>query len=90
LQATADEATVNTSERAAETIRSLRYLARRKPLVLRMLTAFEQETTDMADVMKVAGMTLAEYQNARRQLARLAERLPSHLKPRGYTVAKGA
>ena len=35
-------------------------------------------------------MTLEEYQNARRQLARLTERLPSHLKPRGYTVAKGA
>lgn len=90
LQATADEATVDTSERAAETIRCLRHLARRKPLVLRMLTAFEEGATEMTDVMEAAGMTLEEYQNARRQLARLTERLPSHLKPRGYTVAKGA
>lgn len=90
LAANAAEATLETRERAAATIRSLRALAHRRPLVLRLLAAFEHDATDVADVMHVAEMTLAEYQNARRQLARLVEKLPSHLRPRRQLAAKGA
>jgi uncharacterized coiled-coil protein SlyX len=81
---------LDTRVRIAETVACLRKLARRKPLVLRLLTAFERRATEQEDVMREANMTLAEYKTARRQLARFVERLPSHLKPRGHHVAKGA
>jgi hypothetical protein len=90
LAADAPEATLEARERAAATLHSLRALAQRRPLVLRLLSAFEEGATEVADVMHVAGMTLAEYQNARRQLARLVERLPSHLKSHRPLAAKGA
>jgi len=61
-----------------DTVASLRKLARDKPLVQRLLTAFECHATEQVDVMREANMTSAEYHTARRQLARLLERLPSH------------
>lgn len=47
LEAAAEEATIDTRERAAESLRSLRYLAGRNPLVLRLITAFENGATDL-------------------------------------------
>lgn len=90
LRMDAPEATIDVRLRLIETVRCLRKLAQGKPLVQRLLTAFERRATDKESVMRIAKMTSAEYQNARRQLARLVERLPSHLKPRGQLVAKGA
>lgn len=90
LRAEAPEATVETRTRLAETISSLRKLGRNKPLVQRLLTAFECLATEEEDVMRKASLTSAQYHSARRQLARLVERLPSHLKPRTNLVAKGA
>ena len=90
LRVEAPEPPLDTRVRLAETLASLRKLGHRKPLVQRLLTAFEHRVTDEEEVMRVAKMTSTEYDIARRQLARLVERLPRHLKPRGYPVAKGA
>jgi hypothetical protein len=87
LLADAPEATFDTSLRVDETMHSLQRLARRKPLVRRLLAAFELRVTEKEDVMHLMHLTDAEYDNARRQLARLVALLPRHLKPR---VAKGA
>jgi hypothetical protein len=90
LRSEAPEATRETRARLSETITSLRKLGRNKPLVQRLLTAFECLATEEEDVMRRASLTSKQYHSARRQLARLVERLPSHLKPRGYLVPKGA
>lgn len=82
LHADAPETTIDTRMRAAETMRSLRKLARNKPLVQRLLAAFEQHAFDREDVMHVVNLTDAEYDTAHRQLTRLVDQLPSRLKPR--------
>jgi hypothetical protein len=87
LLADVSEATFDTSLRVEDTMHSLHKLSRRKPLVRQLLAAFELRVTEKEDVMDLVNLTDAEYDNARRQLARLVELLPRHLKPR---VAKGA
>lgn len=86
----APEATPETAARAAETAVELKKLAKGKTLILRLLGAFERRATTKEDVMRVANMTSAEYHNARRQLARLVDQLPDHLKPRRRILTRGA
>src|SRR5678815_1117561 len=90
LLADAPEAAPDTVARAAETARALQSLASRKPLVLRLLDAFAAGAISKEDAMSLAKMTEAEYHNARRQLARLIDHLPEHLKPNRRILAKGA
>jgi hypothetical protein len=90
LLAEAPEAPPETATRAADTAVELKKLAKGKRLVLRLLDAFADRATTKEDAMRVASMSRAEYHNARRQLARLVDQLPEHLKPRRRIWAKGA
>jgi hypothetical protein len=90
LLAISPDATIDTAERVADTIYVLRELAVRKPLVQRLLTAFECGKFSKEEIVESGHLTSAEYHNARRQLTRLFDRLPSHLKPWARGLAKGA
>jgi hypothetical protein len=89
LLADAPTATDDTAARATDIFHALQPLAVDKPLVEALLGAFARKAFDKEDVMRVAQMTPADYHNARRQLTRLVEQLPDHLKPRGYLASKG-
>lgn len=82
LLADAPEATRETVECAHDTATALKELAAGKPLLLQLLNAFECGETSKEDVMRVTGMSASDYHNARRQLARLVNQLPSELRAR--------
>lgn len=90
LLAISPDATIDTEVRVEDTIHVLRQLAVRKPLVQRLLTAFECRKLSKEEIVESGHLTSAEYHNARRQLTRLYDRLPNHLKPWARGVAKGA
>jgi hypothetical protein len=90
LLADAPTATEDTAARATDIFHLLQPLASDKPLVEALLGAFARKAFDKEDVMRVAQMSHADYHNARRQLTRLVEQLPDHLKPRGHLASKGA
>jgi hypothetical protein len=90
LRADAPEATIETRMRVDEAVHILQNLAHDKPLVQRLLMAFERRAFDKEDVMHEVNLTPAEYHNARRQLARLLDQLPSHLKPGDDVIEEGA
>jgi hypothetical protein len=90
LLAISPDATIDTEVRVEDTIYVLRELAVRKPLVQRLLTEFECGRFSKEEIVESGHLTSAEYHNARRQLTRLFDRLPSHLKPWARGLAKGA
>lgn len=63
-----DESEMSSSERR------LRESFSDDPLALRFLDAVDQDATTRPEIMKVAGLTRAEYHNTRRRIARLLAR----------------
>jgi hypothetical protein len=89
-QLLAENATPETVERVEQVVSSLHELARSKPLVQRLLDAFKRNAFTKDEVMLAANLSSAEYHNARRQLGRLVDQLPDHLRPRADVLARGA
>jgi hypothetical protein len=85
LQVTAPATTDEHVEHEASAARAtaiaakLRELSEGDPIVQRFLDATDRDACTRADVMRLAGLTSAEYHNARRRLARLVAQLPRHL-----------
>ena len=57
------------------TLQRLREHIAADELALRFLAAVEQNADTRAEIMRLAGLTRAEYHNTRRRLARLLARL---------------
>jgi hypothetical protein len=66
------------------TMERLRALVAADPLALRFLDALDQSAETRTEIMRVAGLTRAEYHNTRRRLARLL----AHLHPGRRMVAE--
>lgn len=77
------------AERAAATTANLRAGTADDPLAQRFLDAIEEGATSRSDIMRIAGLTSAEYHNTRRRLARLVAQLPRHLQPGRDILAEG-
>jgi heme exporter protein D len=75
--ARADETEMSSSDSMTRSMRRLREFFSDDPLAQRFLAAIEQDEQDAftrAEIMKVAGLTRAEYHNTRRRIARFLAR----------------
>lgn len=78
----ADESEPSSSDSMTGSMRRLRESFSDDPLALRFLDAIEQDDQDAftrAEIMKIAGLTRAEYHNTRRRIARYLARFDRDL-----------